>query len=233
VTKDSSILKDPGFNYKTVGNYLVRLIVKDHFGCKDTIDSTITVHVTPVSAFTLINGFDGTAGKVKLNNQTTGATAYTWDFGNGKTSNDTNPVATYTADGTYTIRLISTNTFGCTDTTYYEYKILFRGLFVPNAFAPNSGNIAVRLFKPVGMNLKTYHITVFDTWGHLLWESTALDNNGSPTEGWDGTFNGVLMPQGNYFWKATATFIDDSSWTGSDTGVKGSGGTMGSVILLR
>jgi len=233
VAKDSSILKDPNFKYKTVGDYLVRLIVKDHFGCRDTIDSTITVHVTPVSAFTLINGFDGTAGKVKLNNQTTGATAYTWDFGNGKTSNDTNPVATYTADGTYTIRLISTNTFGCTDTTYYEYKILFRGLFVPNAFAPNSGNIAVRLFKPVGMNLKTYHITVFDTWGHLLWESTALDNNGSPTEGWDGTFNGVLMPQGNYFWKATATFIDDSSWTGSDTGVKGSGGTMGSVILLR
>lgn len=125
------------------------------------------------------------------------------------------------------------NDFGCTDTTYYEYKILFRGLFVPNAFAPNSGNLAVRLFKPVGINLKTYHIMVFDAGGHLMWESNKLDNNGAPLEGWDGTVNGVLMPQGNYFWKATATFIDDSSWTGSDTGVKGGGGTMGTVILLR
>ncbi len=233
VLKDTSVLRDPIFKYKSGGDYLVRLIVRDHFGCKDTIDSTVTVHVTPVSAFTLINGYDGTPGKVKLNNQSKGASAYSWDFGNGKTSNDTNPIATYSEDGTYSIRLVSMNDFGCTDTTYYEYKILFRGLFVPNAFAPNSGNLAVRLFKPVGINLKTYHIMVFDAGGHLMWESNKLDNNGAPLEGWDGTVNGVLMPQGNYFWKATATFIDDSSWTGSDTGVKGGGGTMGTVILLR
>ncbi|MCX6281325.1 MAG: PKD domain-containing protein [Bacteroidetes bacterium] len=231
--KDTSLLKDPNYKYKKAGNYLVRLIVKDHFGCKDTVDSTITVHVTPVSAFTLIDGYEGTPGKVKLTNSSSGASGYTWDFGNGKTSNDTNPVSTYTEDGTYTIRLISTNQFGCADTTYYQYKILFRGLFVPNAFAPSSGNMAVRLFKPVGMNLKTYHIQVFDTWGHMLWESNKLDNNGAPFEGWDGTYNGEVMPQGNYFWKVTATFVDDSPWTGSDLGVKGGGGTMGTVILLR
>jgi len=109
----------------------------------------------------------------------------------------------------------------------------FRGLFIPNAFAPESGNLAVRLFKPVGMNLKTYHIQVFDSWGHMLWESNKLDNNGAPLDGWDGTFNGTVMSQGNYLWKVSATFIDDSPWTGSDTGVKGSGGTMGNVTLLR
>jgi len=233
VAKDSSALQNPIFKYKVPGNYLVRLIVTDHYGCKDTIDSTVTVHVTPVSAFTVINGYDGTQGKVKLENQTTGASAYSWDFGNGKTSNDTNPVATYTQDGTYVIMLISTNSFGCTDTTFYSYKVLFRGLYVPNAFAPESGNIAVRLFKPVGINLKTYHVQVFDTWGHLLWESNKLDNDGAPLEGWDGSYNGVVMPQGNYFWKISATFIDDSPWTGSDTGVKGSGSTMGNVNLLR
>jgi len=231
--RDTSLLKDPSYKYKTAGNYLLRLIVKDYFGCKDTVDSTITVHITPVAAFTLINGYEGTPGKVKLNNQSSGASAYSWDFGNGKTSNDTNPVASFTEDGTYTIKLISTNTFGCTDTTYYEYKILFRGLFVPNAFAPTSGNMAVRLFKPVGINLKTYHVQVFDTWGHLMWESTKLDSNGAPLDGWDGTNNGNVMPQGNYFWKINATFIDDSPWTGSETGVKGGGGTMGSVILLK
>ncbi|MEI7490201.1 MAG: PKD domain-containing protein [Bacteroidota bacterium] len=233
VMKDTSLLKDPSFKYKNAGDYLVRLIVKDYFGCLDTIIDTVSVHVTPVSAFTLINGYDGTPGKVKLNNLSSGATGYSWDFGNGKTSNDTNPVASFTEDGTYTIRLISSNQYGCVDTTYYEYKILFRGLFVPNAFAPNSGNMAVRLFKPVGMNLKTYHIQVFDTWGHQVWESNKLDNNGAPYEGWDGTLNGALMPQGNYFWKVTATFVDDSPWTGSDTGVKGGNGTMGTVILLR
>ena len=233
VAKDSSFLKDPNFKYKTAGDYLVRLIVKDHYGCRDTVDSTVTVHVTPLSAFTLMNSYNGIPGNVKLNNQSTGASAYLWDFGNGKTSNDTNPVAIFAESGTYMISLISTNSFGCTDTTYYDYKLLFRGLYVPNAFAPTSGNMAVRLFKPVGINLKTYNIQVFDTWGHLMWESNKIDNNGAPSDGWDGTNNGQLMPQGNYFWKATATFMDDSPWTGSDTGVKGGGGTMGSVILLR
>ncbi|MEI6888655.1 MAG: PKD domain-containing protein [Bacteroidota bacterium] len=231
--KDTSLLQDPVYKYKSGGDYLVSLIVKDNYGCRDTLDSTVTVHITPISAFTLINGYDGIPGRVKLNNLTVGASGYTWDFGNGKTSNDTNPVATYSEDGTYSIRLISTNNFGCKDTTFYEYKILFRGLFVPNAFAPTSGNMAVRLFKPVGINLKTYLMQVFDPGGHLMWESNRLDNNGAPLDGWDGTFNGELMPQGNYFWKATATFIDDSPWTGSNTGVSGSGGTMGSVILLR
>ena len=232
-SRDTSTLVDPVYTYKKTGNYIVRLIVKDHYGCRDTVDSSVTVHITPVSAFTVVNGYNSTQGKVKLNNLSTGASEYLWDFGNGKTSNDTNPVATFTEDGTYVIKLISSNTFGCTDTTYYEYKILFRGLFVPNAFAPTSGNMAVRLFKPVGINLKTYHMQVFDTWGHLMWESNKLDNNGAPLEGWDGTLNGTLMPQGNYFWKGTATFIDDSAWTGSDIGVNGGGGTMGTVILVR
>jgi gliding motility-associated-like protein len=229
---DTSILEDPYFKYKKDGNYLVRLIVKDRFGCRDTVDSTITVRVTPVSAFTLVGNYEGVQGKVKLNNHSSGATWYTWDFGNGKTSNDTNPVASFTEDGKYTIELISRNQYGCTDTTYYLYEILFRGLYVPNAFAPTSGNMGVRLFKPVGMNLKTYHVEVFDQWGHLMWESTKLDN-GVPMEGWDGIYNGNLMPQGNYFWRITATFVDDSPWTGSDIGVKGGGSTMGTLMLLR
>jgi len=104
---------------------------------------------------------------------------------------------------------------------------------MPNAFAPESDNKSVNRFKPVGINLKRYHIQVFDIQGHLIWESDKLDSDGSPAEGWDGTFNGAVMPSANYFWKASATFIDDSDWTGSDTGVKGSGGTMGYVRLIR
>jgi hypothetical protein len=67
----------------------------------------------------------------------------------------------------------------------------------------------------------------------MLWESTKLDDNGSPTEGWDGTYQGVLMPQGNYMWKISALFVDDSQWEGSDIGVGGSGKTMGTVALIR
>jgi large repetitive protein len=59
-----------------------------------------------------------------------------------------------------------------------------------------------------------------------------LDSKGRPVEGWDGTFNGVLMPQGVYMWKISATFSDSKEWEGSDNG-KGKGTTLGTVTLIR
>jgi hypothetical protein len=65
-----------------------------------------------------------------------------------------------------------------------------------------------------------------------MWESTAIDENGVPTEAWDGTFQGVLMPQGTYMWKVNAIFTDGTVWRGSDIG-KGKGSAMGTVTLIR
>jgi gliding motility-associated-like protein len=191
----------------------------------------VIVNPTPLSAFTY-KEIDEMQGKIQLQNLSIGAIAYLWDFGDGKTSTEENPIATYTQDGTYIIKLISFNAFGCIDTTFYEFGLLFKALFIPNAFAPNSDNLAVKLFKPAGINLKNYHIQVFDTWGHLLWESTIIDPQGHPEEGWDGTFREKLMPQGNYMWKVNATFVDDSPWEGSSIG-KGEYSTMGTVVLIR
>jgi len=234
ISKDTSALQNPDHKYRNPGSYSVRMIVRDFFGCMDTVDSTVTVNITPTSAFTLTDNFDGKQGNVKLNNSSEGASGYNWDFGNGKTSDEENPIVTYTDDGTYIIKLISLNEFGCSDTTYFEYKLLFKGLYVPNAFSPTNDNLAVRFFKPIGTNLKQgqYHVTVFDTWGHLLWESTKLDSQGRPDEGWDGTYNGNLMPQGTYIWKIKAMFVDDSPWNGGDIG-KGEYSTMGTVTLIR
>lgn len=231
--RDSSNLKNPSYRYPSTGDFTVRMIVKDFYGCMDTVDSTVRVNVTPLSAFTLVDQFNGKQGQVKLNNLSTGAENYEWEFSNGKTSTDENPVATFTEDGTYAIKLVATNQWDCSDTTIYEYKLLFKGLYVPNAFAPTSTNLGVRLFQPVGVNLKFYHVQVFDSWGHLLWESIKLDEKGVPTEGWDGTFEGRIMPQGNYMWKINAMFIDETPWDGSDIGVGKSGKTIGNVTLIR
>jgi PKD repeat protein len=230
--KDTSNLQDPNYKYTTTGDYSLRMIVKDYHGCIDTIDSTVTVNVTPLSAFTVVKGFNGKQGQIKLNNLSTGGEDYLWNFDNGRTSTDKDPVATYTEDGVYTISLITYNEFECSDTTLFEYKLLLKGLFVPNAFSPTNNNISVRLFQPVGINLKQYHVMVFDLWGHMLWESTKLDEKGRPVEGWDGTFEGNLMPQGNYMWKISATFVDDTVWTGSDIG-QGDYKTMGTLTLIR
>ena len=226
-------IENPFYKFLTSGDYPVTLLVTDTAGCHDDTVNVIHVNPTPVSSFDVGYNYQGKQGQLLLNNLSTGATTYVWEFGNGKSSTEKNPVALFTDDGSYIIKLVSINQFDCMDTTFLKYDLRFKGLYVPNAFAPSSINLGIRLFQPVGVNLVTYHVTVFDNWGHLMWESAKLDEKGIPTEGWDGTFEGQEMPQGNYVWKISASFVDGSQWQGSDNGAVGGGKTKGTVILIR
>ena len=53
--------------------------------------------------------------EIKFSQQCKNSTEYLWDFGDGNTSTDPNPLHTYTAQGTYTISLIAYNTGLCSD----------------------------------------------------------------------------------------------------------------------
>ena len=229
---DTSNDQSPTYIFHQDGTYLVHLLVKDTFGCSDTVSKDQVVLPSPVSAFTVIENVDGKPGKIQMDNQSVNATLYEWDFGNGSKSNSEDPVITYDNDGKYKIRLITWSANNCSDTAYLDYEFMFHNLFVPNAFSPDNVIPEVQIWKPVGLNLKVYHAVVFDKWGHVLWESTALDNQGQPTEGWDGRLNGSILPMDTYAWKITATFKDGTVWEGSDIG-KGKGKTMGTVTLIR
>ncbi len=231
--KDTSMLKDPIHQYKAEGDYVVRLIVKDQHGCYDTVDSTIRVNITPTSSFTFTENINNMTGKLQFQNKSNGADSYFWDFGNGQTSTDENPVVTYANDGSFLIELISNNQYDCSDTTFYRYEFIFKGLYIPNAFAPTSLTAGANTFAPIGVNLKQFKIEVYDNWGHLLWTSTTLDAMGRPTESWNGKDDAnALAPAGTYMWKASATFIDNTIWEGSDIG-KGQFKTFGTVTLIR
>ena len=54
---------------------------------------------------------------VTFKNATVGATTYAWDFGDGGTSSLQNPAHTYTASGSYTVKLVCTQTGGCGNAT--------------------------------------------------------------------------------------------------------------------
>lgn len=232
-SRDSSTQKDPVYEYKKAGNYDVQLTVRDNNGCYDTVDSTVTVNPTPLAAFMVIDNVSNMTGKIQLRNKSEGADSYYWDLGNGYTTTEENPVMLYKDEGIFTIMLISSNHFGCADTTFYKYEVMFKGLYVPNAFVPGSELDGVREFKPVGINLIQYRVEVFDSWGHKLWESTALDEQGRPKEGWKGRRDdGSIYQQGTYVWKITAMFLDGTIWEGSDVG-KGEYKTIGTVTLIR
>ncbi|MBK9046013.1 MAG: PKD domain-containing protein [Bacteroidetes bacterium] len=112
---------NPSHTYAVAGDYTVTLIATGAGGCKDTLILTPQIHVkaTPSAAFTS----NVTAGcmplTVNFNDMSTGLVGaqYAWVFGNGQSSSQQNPVATFTAAGTYTVQLVVTNDEGCSDTT--------------------------------------------------------------------------------------------------------------------
>ena len=123
----SSTQINPVKIYSALGTYTVRLI--NYFSaCSDTLDKTITVLPKPLSAFT----GDPLANcqaplTVNFTNTSSNSASSQWLFGDGNISTDANPVHTYTANGSYTVTLISTSANGCTDTlTRSDYVRLQR-----------------------------------------------------------------------------------------------------------
>lgn len=113
-TPDTSVLKNPVVVYNTPGTYSVTLISINPSG-RDTFTRTdyIVVNTTPTPGFTSA----ATGLTVNFTNTSTGATSYSWDFGDGGSSTDANPSHTYATDGTYTVILSATNACGTTTKT--------------------------------------------------------------------------------------------------------------------
>jgi gliding motility-associated-like protein len=98
------------------------------------------------------------------------------------------------------------------------YDLMFKGLYVPNALNPGNLDPEVAVFRPKGVNLKSYLVEIYDRWGNLLWSSTKLNSKGSPEESWDGTLHGEVLKEDVYVWKISAQFNDGEVWDGTNAG---------------
>jgi gliding motility-associated-like protein len=133
-------------------------------------------------------------------NQSIGATHYTWNFGDGDTSNLENPKHIFEATGTYTVCLNAANNFGCSNDTCIQVQSLVKPLVdVPSAFTPGKfgGNSIIRV---VGFGIKEMSWSIYNRWGQKVYESNSLKS------GWDGTFNGKLQPMDVYTYTLSVTF---------------------------
>lgn len=129
----TSSVNSPSFAFTntTTGTatYTVTLIAINSSGCSDTASQPVMVSPKPVAAFLSNTIAACTPINVTFTNTSTGASDYSWLIGTSATSTLTNPAHTFTTNNalsntTFTIRLVATNTLGCSDTTY-NYVTLF------------------------------------------------------------------------------------------------------------
>ena len=118
----SSTLQNPVFQFPFAGNYYVCLAVGSSANCPDTVCQFVTVDPEPVASFSTTDACAGPPLFIS-NNSTPIGNNYFWDFGNGTTSTSSAPSVTYSTPGSYSISMIATNSFGCTDTVQQSVNV--------------------------------------------------------------------------------------------------------------
>ncbi len=122
----TSTVQNPTYTYNTAGTYTVALTVTNDYGEDiETKANYITVAeqgTVPVASFTA-DVTEVTAGEaISFTDESTGEpTIWSWDFGDGSTSTEQNPIYTYNAVGTYTVVLTVTNDYGSDTETKVDY----------------------------------------------------------------------------------------------------------------
>lgn len=110
----TSILQNPSHVYTSAGNYDISLVATNEIGCYDSIVGLNPIYIPgPVIDFNInqILGCDSLT--IDIQNNTSNAVSYEWDFDDGSLSNDINPTHTYSSTGNYVIILSATDTSGC------------------------------------------------------------------------------------------------------------------------
>jgi len=125
----SSTSQNPSHTYTAAGSFDVTLTVTDAQDPPVQDSQTYTVHVwaSPVASFTA-SPMSGAAplAVTFTDTSTAGApnggaiTGWSWDFGDGGTSTAQNPSHTFTAVGTYTVKLTVTDANGCMHYTTHD-----------------------------------------------------------------------------------------------------------------
>jgi PKD repeat protein len=105
--------------------YTLKLVTTNRYACRaDSVTKTVSTYPNPVASFTLQDSLSCN-GLLNLNatNASTGASSYTWSFGDGTADFiGTTPAHIYGKAGIYKLQLIATNG-SCPDTAFHIIQI--------------------------------------------------------------------------------------------------------------
>lgn len=182
---------NPTHTYGTSGDYTVGLNYSDANGCSTSLSKSayIKVHPQPQADFVTSNNNPSILEPgVYITNLSHGNNDYLWNLNNMPYSIDKDIEVTFDTIGMYSIELIATSPFGCTD-SILDYIHVQNDIvvYVPSAFSPN-GDGKNDLFFPQASGIyftKGYKMQIFDRWGEKVFETDNYYNywNGAKNNG--------------------------------------------------
>jgi gliding motility-associated-like protein len=194
-----SVTKDTCFIFPTDGKYSITKQVTSVDGCVSTVVQTLNITPRPIAKFRFLNPQQLSLGSnIQFIDSSKYATGWSWNFGNGSSSNLQNPNSIYTSNGTYTVIQTVTDQFGCTASFSLELGI--RNVItditelIPNVISPNGdGKNDYWRLDFIDVFYPKAEIEIFNRWGESIFRSTGYSN------AWDGTYRGDPLPVGAYY----------------------------------
>ncbi len=134
---------------------------------------------------------------ILFKNNSTGALAYNWIFGDGSSGSQISSTHYY-SPGVYTVTLIGAGLV-CSDTMSKEINVTGAVVIegnIPNVFTPNGDEINDRFDFRIIDKCNDFDFEIFDRWGLSI-----LKTSKNRQYFWDGrTTSGEPVPDGTYFY---------------------------------
>lgn len=106
--------------FDTIGQYNIKLLVTNQFGCQDSSTQLFEVFPTVTVDFETSNPVGCEPWEVAFTNLSENGIDYDWDFNYGSGSDETDPTHLFEEPGTYSVTLIAEGLGGCADTITYS-----------------------------------------------------------------------------------------------------------------
>jgi PKD repeat protein len=203
----------PEYVFDEPGTYVIRLTAGDDTDRSSVYTDTVEVYASPRAQFDYSPREAVVPDdEIFFYNSSLEANRYLWSFGDGHTSQESDPVHRYTTDGPFEVKLTVWSSQGCVDSVVLRnmfentsYYIRFPNAFIANTNGPSGGyysegSLSNDVFHPVWKGVVDYHLQIFNRRGELVFESKDLHR------GWDGYILDQLATPGVYIWKARGTF---------------------------
>jgi gliding motility-associated-like protein len=135
------------------------------------------------------------------------AVEWSWDFGDGSTSTEQNPIHVFGKKGEFQVVLTITDQYGCQE-SFQKTVLITKSyrIMSPTGFTPNADEN--KTFTPKYKGLVAVDLMIFNSWGELLFRSNELQG-----PGWDGTLEGKLLDAGLYIFRINAETVEGESIT--------------------
>ncbi len=191
---------NPQHTYSEPGTYVVKLTVIDSNSCNISDDYERIILVFEGGEAAINASYEPCTDKLTLENNSTNATNYLWEFGDGNSSTERMPKYNYTDSGTYNIILTINKGSYCESADTVELVINSQAnpeITLYNVFTPNNDGVN-DCFKMKGKNLdcSDYLLSIYNRWGEKVFETE------NPSECWNGKVlnTNQTLPDGTYFY---------------------------------